>query len=68
MEKKFLERMVEKDLVEHHIESYNKFVNGKIQKIINDIGEIQPDLPGGEELIIKLGKVEIGRASCRERV
>ncbi len=66
MEKKFLERMVEEGLVDHHIESYNKFVNNKIQKIINDIGEIQPDLPGGEELIIKLGDVEIGKPIVKE--
>ncbi|MCJ7450669.1 MAG: DNA-directed RNA polymerase subunit B'' [Candidatus Nanohaloarchaeota archaeon QJJ-9] len=59
MEKKFLERMVDEGLVKHHKESYNEFVTERIQEILNEVGEIQPDLPGGEELVIKLGDVEV---------
>ncbi|MDY6789151.1 MAG: DNA-directed RNA polymerase subunit B'' [Candidatus Nanohaloarchaea archaeon] len=66
MQKKFLERMAEQDLVRHHIESYNEFVNEKIQKILNEVGEIKPELPGGLELVIKLGEVEIEQPMVKE--
>ncbi len=66
MQNQFLERMVEGNLVKHQIESYNRFVQERIQKILNNVGEIKPDLPGGEELVIKLGDVEIGQPIVKE--
>ena len=66
MQNQFLERMVEGDLVEHQIESYNEFVNERIQAILNDVGEIKPDLPGGEELVIKLGDMEVEKPRVKE--
>jgi len=66
MQKQFLERMVEDGLVNHQIQSYNEFVNERVQKILNEVGEIKPDLPGGEELVIKLGNVEIEPPMVKE--
>jgi DNA-directed RNA polymerase subunit B" len=66
MKKQFLERMVEGGLVDHQIESYNEFVNERIQKILNEVGEIKPDLPGGEELVIKLGEMKIEQPMVKE--
>jgi len=63
---KFLERMVEQDHVKHQIESYNEFVNNRIQSILNEVGEIKPDLPGGEELVIKLGDMKIEKPMVKE--
>ncbi len=66
MEKQFLERMTEGNLVDHQIESYNEFINERIQKILNEVGEIKPDLPGGEELVIKLGGMTIEEPMVKE--
>ncbi|MDY6777674.1 MAG: DNA-directed RNA polymerase subunit B'', partial [Candidatus Nanohaloarchaea archaeon] len=66
MTDRFLERMVEGNLVEHQIQSYNEFVNERIQQILNEVGEIKPDLPGGEELVIKLGDMRIEEPMVKE--
>lgn len=60
MIKSFLKEFVDNNgLVAHQINSYNDFVERKIQKIIHEIGKITIELPTGEELIIKLGKVRV---------
>ncbi|MDY6773593.1 MAG: DNA-directed RNA polymerase subunit B'', partial [Candidatus Nanohaloarchaea archaeon] len=67
MSEAFLEEAVSGDgLVEHQIESYNDFVENRIQRILNDVGEVEPELPGGEELVIKLGDVEIEEPMMKE--
>ncbi len=53
-------------LAKHQIESYNEFVHKKLQRIIDEIGKIPIELPTGEELFIKLGKVEIGKPMVKE--
>lgn len=52
--------------VRFQIESFNDFLDNRIQKIINEIGEIKPEVPEIGELIIKLGKVSIGEPTMRE--
>ncbi len=54
-----LEEMASNNLIDHHVDSYNDFIETRIQKILNDVGEVKPELPGGEDLVIKLGDVEI---------
>lgn len=58
----------DKSIVSHNIESFNKFVKRGIQRIVNEIGEIYPNIlpPNTEELKIKFGKVWVEKPSTRE--
>ncbi len=51
--------------VEHQINSYNEFVNKRLQKIIDEIGEIELETETGE-FVIKLGKIRIGKPCVKE--
>jgi len=51
--------------VEHQINSYNEFVNYRLQRIIDEIGEIPLETEAGE-FILRLGKVWVGRPSIKE--
>ena len=53
-------------MVQHQINSYNDFINNRLQSILNEVGGIEPELPGGEELIIKLGEVEVEDPMVKE--
>lgn len=53
-------------MVRHQIDSYNDFVNNRLQNILNEVGGIEPELPGGEDLIIKLGEVEVEDPMAKE--
>ncbi len=66
MSEVFLQKSVENNLARHHIKSYNDFVENRIQRILNDVGEVEPELPGGEDLVIKLGDVEIEPPMIKE--
>lgn len=63
---KFLENLKDRSFVEHQIKSYDDFVHNRLQKVLNGVGEIEPELPGGEELVIKLGGVEVERPMVKE--
>ena len=56
----------ERGLVKHQLDSYNEFVTKRLQKIIEEIDKIPIELPTGEELYIKLGKVMVGEPQIRE--
>ncbi len=62
----FLKYLDEKSLVKHQIDSYNDFVTRRLQRIINEIEEIRPELLGGEELVIKLGRVSVEEPIVKE--
>ncbi|MDY6766491.1 MAG: DNA-directed RNA polymerase subunit B'', partial [Candidatus Nanohaloarchaea archaeon] len=63
----FMDQAVEGNrLVDHQIKSYNDFVENRLQKILNEVGEVEPELPGGEELVIKLGDVEVEEPMMKE--
>lgn len=66
MREEFLSQLIKKNLVKHQIESYNYFVDNRIQAILNEVGEIEPDLPSGEELVIKIVGVDIERPKLNE--
>ena len=53
----------EKGLVRQHLDSYNDFIERKLQEIIDEQGVIETDIPG---LYIKLGKIEIEKPIIRE--
>ncbi|MCG2879834.1 MAG: DNA-directed RNA polymerase subunit B [Vulcanisaeta sp.] len=50
-------------LVRHQIESFNDFIERRLQKIINEVGVIETDIKG---LYIKLEKIEVGKPRVRE--
>ena len=49
--------------MQHHIDSYNKFVNHGLQKIINEQGIIETDL---EDIYVKLGKIRVEHPVVKE--
>lgn len=66
MREEFLSQLIEENMVKHQIESYNYFVENRVQAILNEVGEIEPDLPGGEELVIKIVGVDIQKPELNE--
>ena len=56
----------EKGLVRFQIDSYNDFITRRIPRILNQIGEIKPEVPELGEFKIKLGKFKIGEPSLKE--
>ncbi|MDR6221801.1 DNA-directed RNA polymerase subunit B'' [Methanococcoides alaskense] len=49
--------------MQHHIDSYNKFVKHGLQKIINEQGIIETDL---EDIYVKLGKIRVEHPVVKE--
>jgi len=66
MQQEFLSQLIEENLVKHQIDSYNRFVDERVREILNEVGEIKPELPGGEELVIKIVDVDIKRPKLNE--
>ncbi|MCK5451884.1 MAG: DNA-directed RNA polymerase subunit B'' [Candidatus Aenigmarchaeota archaeon] len=52
--------------ISHQIESFNDFIENRLQQIIDDIGEVKIDLPTQENLVIRFGKVMIGPPEIKE--
>ncbi|MDI6720934.1 MAG: DNA-directed RNA polymerase subunit B, partial [Candidatus Aenigmarchaeota archaeon] len=52
--------------INHQIKSFNEFIDYRVQKIIDEIGEIQLETPELAEFKIKLGKVRIPKPSIKE--
>ena len=61
-------RSFKKDIgfVRFQINSYNDFIDNRLQGIIEEISEIKPEVPEIGELVIKFGKVSIGRPCVKE--
>ena len=66
MKEEFLEQLIDRNVVKHQIESYNRFVEDRIQAILNEVGSIEPELPDGEDLVIKIVDVDIERPKINE--
>ncbi len=66
MQEEFLENLIDRNLVKHQIESYNRFVEDRIQAILNEVESIEPELPEGEDLVIKIVDVDIKRPRINE--
>jgi DNA-directed RNA polymerase subunit B len=52
--------------VRFQIESYNDFIDNRLQKIVDEIGEIKPEVPEIGELTIKFEKVSVGKPCVKE--
>ena len=53
----------EKGLVRQHLDSYNNFIEYEMQTIVDESGEVIPDIPGFK---IKFGKIKVGIPKVRE--
>ncbi len=58
-------------VAEHHVKSFNKFVDGGIQKIIDEQGLIETDIEdtnerGAYKVYVKLGKVNLLKPTIKE--
>jgi len=53
----------EKGLVRQHLDSYNDFIEHKLQQVIDEIGGIQLEIEG---LDIKFGRIRLGKPSVKE--
>ena len=56
----------ERGFVRFQVDSFNDFVERGLQKIVNEIKQIEPEVPEIGDLTIKLGKVTIGEPTIRE--
>ncbi|ACX73389.1 RNA polymerase beta subunit [Methanocaldococcus vulcanius M7] len=54
----------EHGLIDHQIESYNDFVENRLQSIIDEVGYIETEISGGYK--VKLGKIKIGKPVIKE--
>ncbi len=52
--------------VRFQIECFNDFLDNRLQKIIDTIGDIKPEVPEIGDLVIRLGKVTIGEPHVHE--
>ncbi|MFQ6020480.1 MAG: DNA-directed RNA polymerase subunit B [Candidatus Aenigmatarchaeota archaeon] len=52
--------------VRFQIDSFNDFIDNRLQKIIDEIEEIKPEVPEIGELVIKFGKVSVGKPCVKE--
>ncbi|MFH0949204.1 MAG: DNA-directed RNA polymerase subunit B [Candidatus Aenigmatarchaeota archaeon] len=50
----------------HQIKSFNEFIDYRVQKIIDELGEIELETPEFAEFKIKFGKVKIKKPSIKE--
>ncbi len=68
MNQKKLLKLFQRDVgfVRFQKESYNNFIDNGLQKIIDEIGEIKPEVPEIGELVIKFGKVTLSEPSVKE--
>ncbi|ENN95930.1 DNA-directed RNA polymerase subunit B'' [Methanocaldococcus villosus KIN24-T80] len=54
----------EHSLIDHQIESYNDFIERRLQEIVDEVGEIDTEIPGGYK--VKLGKIRLGKPIIKE--
>lgn len=53
----------EKGLVRQHLDSFNDFIENQMQDIVEENGQIIPDIP---DFYIKFGKINVGKPEVRE--
>ncbi|MFB6076187.1 MAG: DNA-directed RNA polymerase subunit B'' [Candidatus Aenigmatarchaeota archaeon] len=52
--------------VRYQIDSYNDFVNNRIQEVVDEIGEITPDSDKLGDFKVELGQIRIGKPGKKE--
>ncbi|MCD6398462.1 MAG: DNA-directed RNA polymerase subunit B'' [Candidatus Aenigmarchaeota archaeon] len=55
-----------KGLIKYQIDSYNDFIENRLQQIFDEIGEINPRSEKLTDFKVKIGKVRIGKPSIKE--
>ena len=53
----------EKGLVRQHLDSYNEFIKRGLQRVVDEVGYIEPEIEGFK---VKLGKIRVGRPFIQE--
>ncbi len=53
----------EKGLVRQHLDSFNDFIENRMQAIVDEVGKVTPDIPG---YYIRFGKIHVNRPQIRE--
>ncbi len=53
----------EKGLVRQHLDSYNRFIEETLQEIVDEVGEIDPEIP---DFKVKLGRISVSRPTIVE--
>lgn len=62
--KELIKEFVEKSgLINHHISSYNDFIENGLQRVVDEMGVITPEIEGFE---IRLEKIKVGKPSVKE--
>ena len=56
----------EMGLAQHQLASFNNFIDNKLQKIVDEIGEIELETPEIAEFKIKLGKIRVPEPVIKE--
>lgn len=56
----------EKGFAQYQIDSYNRFINERLQAIVDEIGTIEPESEKLGDFIIELGEVRVGKPSVKE--
>ncbi len=53
----------EKGFVRQHLDSYNAFIDHGLQDVVNEFGEVVPDIPNFK---VKFGKIRVGQPEFQE--
>ncbi|MFP4115886.1 MAG: DNA-directed RNA polymerase subunit B'' [Candidatus Aenigmatarchaeota archaeon] len=56
----------EKGFAQYQIDAFNRFVDKRLQAIIDEIGTIEPESEKLGEFLIELGEVRVGKPSVKE--
>lgn len=56
----------ERGFAQYQIDSYNRFINERLQAIVDEIGTIEPESEKLGNFLIELGKVRVGKPSVKE--
>lgn len=52
--------------VQYQIDSFNDFINFRLQNVVDSIGTIKPEIPGLENFELRLGKIRVEKPSIKE--
>lgn len=56
----------ERGFAQYQIDSYNRFINERLQAIVDEIGTIEPESEKLGDFLIELGEVRVGNPSVKE--
>jgi DNA-directed RNA polymerase beta subunit len=56
----------EKGFAQYQIDSYNRFINERLQAVIDEINEIKPESEKLGDFVVELGEARVGKPSVKE--